>query len=173
MANDEPLVAPVLLTKDFERDSFDCGVPALNEYLRRYALQNQEKDAGRTYVATRGQRIVGYYTLVYGSVECDDVPEKVKKGLGKYSIPILLLARLAVSVEEKGRGLGKGLLKDALLRSLNAADIAGLRAVAVQAKDDAAKAFYEYFGFVASPTNPYRLFLTIKDIRGNIVVPKG
>src|SRR5262245_56952835 len=139
------LCAPVLLTKDFDRRSFECGVAPLNDYLRRYALQNQDKDAGRTYVATRGKRIVGYYTLVYGSVEWEEAPEKIKKGLGKYPVPILLLARLGVDLTEKGRGLGKGLLKDALLRAMNAADIAGLRAVAVHAKDDNAKAFYEYF----------------------------
>src|SRR5205807_9714306 len=113
--------------------------------------------------------IVGYYTLVYGSTEWDDAPEKIRKGLGKYPIPILLLARLAIDLREKGRGLGKGLLKDALLRAVSAADIAGLRAVVVHAKDDNAKAFYEYFGFIASPTNPYRLFLTIKDIKANII----
>jgi predicted N-acetyltransferase YhbS len=143
-------------------------VAPLNEYLHRYALQNQVRNTGRTYVATRGRRIVGYYTLVYGSVEWEDAPDKIKKGLAKYPVPILLLARLGVDLTEKGRGIGKGLLKDALLRAVNAADIAGLRAVAVQAKDDNAKAFYEYFGFIASPNNPYRLSLTIADIKANL-----
>lgn len=161
------LSGPEPLTKTHNRKSFDCGVAPLNEYLHRYALQNQDKNAGRTYVALRDNRIAGYYTLVYGSVEWEDAPDKVKHGLGKYPVPILLLARLAIDNAEKGTGLGKGLLKDALLRALGAADIAGLRAVAVHAKDDAAKAFYEYFGFVASPTNPYRLFLTLTEIKAN------
>jgi hypothetical protein len=64
MTEGEPLAAPVLLTKDHDRGAFDCGIAPLNDYLRRYALQNQDRDAGRTYVATRGRRIVGYYTLV-------------------------------------------------------------------------------------------------------------
>jgi predicted N-acetyltransferase YhbS len=101
-------------------------------------------------------------------VEWEDAPTKAKKGLGRYPVPVLLLARLAIDLTEKGRGLGKGLLKDALLRAANAADIAGLRAIAVHAKDDDAKAFYERFGFIASPTNPYRLFLTITDIKSNL-----
>jgi predicted N-acetyltransferase YhbS len=78
------------------------------------------------------------------------------------------LARLAVDLTEKGHGLGKGLLKDSLLRAINASEIAGLRAVVVQAKDDNAKAFYEHFGFTASPTNPYRLFLSLADVKSNL-----
>ena len=119
-------------------------------------------------MATRGRRIVGYYTLVYGSVEWEDAPPKVVKGLGRYPVPVLLLARLAVDLTEKGHGLGKGLLKDSLLRAINASEIAGLRAVVVQAKDDNAKAFYEHFGFTASPTNPYRLFLSLADVKSNL-----
>ncbi len=165
----EPLNPPVLLTKNHDRSAFDCGVSALNEYLKLYALQNQRKNAARTYVATRGNCVVGYYSLAYGSVACDEAPPSVKAGLGKYPIPVILLARLAVDLTEKGQGLGAGLLKDALLRTLQAAEIAGLRAMLVHAKDDAAKAFYEKFGFEPSPIDAYHLFLRISDIQANLL----
>lgn len=115
-----------------------------------------------------GDRVVGYYTLAYGSVSCDQVPESVKTGLAKHPIPVILLARLAVDLDERGKGLGVGLLKDALLRTLQAAEIAGLRAMIVHAKDDSAKAFYTKFGFQPSPIDAYHLFLKISDIKANL-----
>jgi predicted N-acetyltransferase YhbS len=168
MANEDPLQAPVLLDRTHNRNSFDCGVSPLNEYLKQYALQNQKKDAARTYVATRGNRVVGYYTLAYGSVSHDEAPLPVKAGLARHPIPVILLARLAVDVSEKGKGLGAGLLKDALLRTLQAAEIAGLRAMLVHAKDDAAKTFYQKYGFVLSPTDEYHLLLKLSDIRASL-----
>ena len=164
MPGDEKLNAPVLLTKNHDRSAFDCGVPALNEYLKQYALQNQKKNAARTYVATRGHRVVGYYSLAYGSVALEEAPSSVKAGLAKHPVPVLLLARLAVDRTERGQGLGAGLLKDALLRTVQAAEIAGLRAMIVHAKDDAALAFYEKFGFEKSPIDAYHLFLKVSDI---------
>ena len=164
MPGDEALNPPVLLTRSHDRGAFDCSVPALNEYLKQYALQNQRKNAARTYVATRGNRVVGYYTLAYSSVSLAEAPSSVKAGLAKYPIPVILLARLAVDVIERGQGLGAGLLRDALLRTVHAAEIAGLRAMLVHAKDDAAKAFYEKFGFEPSPIDAYHLFLKVSDI---------
>lgn len=156
------------LDRQLDRNSFDCGVSPLNEYLQRYALQNQKKDAARTYVGIEGESIVGYYTLVFGSVSTDDATPDVAAGLGRYPIPIILIARLAVDVSMKGKGLGGQLLRDALLRSLQASNIAGLRAVLVHAKDDGAKQFYQKYGFVASPLDELQLFLRISDIRESI-----
>jgi GNAT superfamily N-acetyltransferase len=102
--------------------------------------------------------VVGYYTLVFGQVEYSDAPERLTKGLARHAVPIMLLARLAIATAWQGKGLGSGLLKDAMLRTLQAADIAGIRAFAVHAKDDGARSFYEHFGFVASPVEPYHLF---------------
>ena len=158
------LNSPVLLTKDHDRNSFDCGVPALNDYLQKYALQNQKKHAARTYVTTRGNRIVGYYSLAYGSVSLEEAPYSVKSGLPRHPIPVILLARLAVDSTEQGQGLGAALLKDALLRTIQAAEIAGLRAMLVHAKDDSAKRFYEKFGFESSPIDAYHLSLKFSDI---------
>ena len=168
MPTAENLNPPVLLTKDHDRDSFDCGVPALNEYLKKYALQNQKKHAARTYIATRGNRIVGYYSLAYGSVSLEEAPQNVKSGLPRHPIPVILLARLAVDSSEQGRGLGTALLKDALLRTIQAAEIAGLRAMLVHAKDDAAKRFYEKFGFEPSPIDAFHLFLRLSDILSSL-----
>lgn len=164
----EGLHPPALLTKDHDRNFFDCGVPALNDYLQKYALQNQKKHSARTYVATRSNRIVGYYTLTYGSVSLEEAPQSVKSGLPRHPIPVILLARLAVDLSEQGGGLGAALLKDALLRTIQAAEIAGLRAMLVHAKDDSAKRFYEKFGFEPSPTDAYHLFLKLSDILSSL-----
>lgn len=157
---------PVPLDKNFDREAFDCGVDPLNEYLRKFALQNQKKDAARTYVvADSGGKILGYYTLVFGSVAPEEASGEISSGLGRYPIPIILLARLAVDLGEKGKGLGGILMRDALLRALQASDIAGLRAVMVQAKDEIARSFYEKIGFQRSPSDQFTLFLKISDVR--------
>jgi GNAT superfamily N-acetyltransferase len=146
-------------------EGFDCGQEALNRFLIRYAFQNQQAGASQTYVALADAEILGYYTLVVGQVEHEGAPERLKRGLARHPVPIMLLARLAIARRWQGKGLGAGLLKDAILRTLEAADIAGIRAFAVHAKDDTAKAFYERFDFIASPSDPYHLFRLLKDIR--------
>ena len=153
------------LRRDHAIDGFDCGVEALNQVLKRHALQSQQAGASQTYLALAGEAAVGFYTLTVGQVEYDDAPERLAKGLARHPVPIMLLARLAVASAWQGRKLGAGLLKDALLRTLQAADIAGIRAIAVHAKDDAARAFYDRFDFVPSPTDPWHLFLLLKDVR--------
>ena len=146
-------------------DTFDCGREALNRFLIRYAFQNQQAGASQTYVALADEEVVGYYTLVVGQVEYGAAPARLAKGLARHPVPIMLLARLAIASSRQGKGLGSGLLKDAMLRTLQAADIAGIRAFAVHAKDDEARSFYERFDFVASPSDPYHLFRLLKDIR--------
>lgn len=154
-------------------DAFDCGREALNRFLVRYAIQNQQAGASQTYLALAGEDVAGYYTLVVGQVEYDDAPERLKKGLARHPVPIMLLARLVISTAWQGKGLGSGLLKDAMLRTLQAAEIAGIRAFAVHAKDDEAKTFYEHFDFLASPSDPYHLFRLLKDIRGFLKASDG
>lgn len=146
-------------------ESFDCGREALNRHLVRYAWLNQQANAAQTYLALAEEEVVGFYTLVVGEVAYADAPQRLKKGLAKHPVPIMLLARLAVSMHWQGRRLGAGLLKDAMLRTVAAADIAGIRAMAVHAKDDTAKAFYQHFDFVESPTDPFHLFVLIKDLK--------
>jgi GNAT superfamily N-acetyltransferase len=136
-------------------ESFNCGQPELDRFLIRHALQAQQANSSQTYVAVSG----------VGQVEHADARSRVVMGMPRYPIPLLVLARLAVHREWQGRGLGAGLLRDALGRTLQVADIAGVRALAVHAKDDGAAAFYPHFGFVESPTDPRHLFLLIKDIQ--------
>jgi GNAT superfamily N-acetyltransferase len=165
MSSEIPLNKPVPINQEHNTSLFDCGVEALNTYLKKYALQNHYNGSARTYVATRGNEVVGYYTLAYGSVTHEEAPARIVKGLAHHQVPVIVLARLAISLKERGTGLGKGLLKNALLRTLQAADIAGLRAVLVHAKDDTARSFYEKFGFLPSPISEYTLFLLMKDLK--------
>ena len=162
------LVGPILLNRAHSIEQFDCGIPALNTYLLKNALQNQQSQGARTYVVTLSNNVMGYFTLAYGSAAPDFVPIRVQKGLGKYPIPLMVLARLAVDKSYHGKGLGKALLKQALLKSVHAAEIAGLRAVLVHAKDESAKLFYQKFGFTAAPFDDYHLYLLIKDIEKNL-----
>lgn len=155
-----------LLTRAHAVQEFDCGThESLNEWLKRYALLNQLSDAARTYVVHRANRVVGYYSLAPGSVAKREAPQRIAKGLGNYPIGVILLARLAINRNEKGTGLGKALLKDALLRSAYAADTISARAVLVHAIDADAKAFYLHVGFEESPVDETHLMLLMKDIR--------
>lgn len=163
-----PLSSPVPISTAHTLAGFDCNAAALNEYLQRHALTNHRNESARTYVACRGERIVAYYTLAAGAVVPQEAPDRVTKGLARHPVPVILLARLAVDRSEQGQGLGKGLLKDALLRCAQAADIIGCRAVLVHAKDDAAKAFYRKYDFEPSPTDELHLFLLMKDLRKNL-----
>lgn len=146
-------------------EAFDCGQNHLNRYLQRYALTNQKSGGAQTYVGVSGEVIMGYYSLVVGQVAYAAAPERLAKGLSRHPVPIMLLARLAVDFNWQGRGVGAGLLRDAMQRTVQAADIAGIRAMLVHAKDTKAKGFYEYFDFISSPSDRYHLFLLIKDIR--------
>jgi GNAT superfamily N-acetyltransferase len=159
MATEPPLTNPVPLEKSHDLLPFDCSVPALNNYRRQFAWQNHRNRSARTYVTCRGSRVVGYYTLAAGSVRREDTPPRVGKGLGNYPVPVILLARLAVDQAEQGQGLGKALLKDAILRTAQAADIVGCRAVLVHAKDQKAQAFYRKYGFEPSPVDEFHLYL--------------
>ncbi|MDD5263071.1 MAG: GNAT family N-acetyltransferase [Methylacidiphilales bacterium] len=150
-----------------ETDSFDCGKEPLNCFLKRFALLNQRNGSSMTYVACRGLRVVGYYSLAVGSVMFETAPQRVSKGLPRHPVPVMLLARLAVDRSEQRTGIGKGLLKDALLRTVQAADIAGIRALLVHAKDEGARAWYLKYDFEPGPTDPLHLFLLPKDVRAN------
>jgi GNAT superfamily N-acetyltransferase len=146
-------------------EGFDCGREELNRYLLRFAWANQQAGAAQTYVGLVGDAVVGYYTLAVGHVTREEAPERLTKGQARHPVPIMLLARLAVALSSQGQGVGKALLRDAMQRTLQAADIAGIRAFAVHAKDEEAKRFYEKFDFIPSPTDPMHLFVLLKDVR--------
>jgi predicted N-acetyltransferase YhbS len=161
-----PLSSVELLTKDHSVQEFDCKKhESLNDWLKRFALVSQNSDAARTYVVHRNGIVVGYFALSSGRVQREEAAERVAKGQPAYPIGVILLARLAVDHTEQGLGLGKALLKDALLRSLQGANVIGARAVLVHAIDEDAKAFYKHFGFEVCPANDLHLMLLMKDLR--------
>ena len=153
------------LSPDHVVAGFDCGSAALNEWLVRFALVNQSSGTAQTYVTLRSGRVVGYYAVAAGGVLRDESPERVAKGLSRHPVSVAVIARLAVDRSAQGKGVGAALLKDALVRIANAADIIGVRAVLVHAKDDAARTLYERFDFVPSPADPLQMFLLMKDLR--------
>jgi GNAT superfamily N-acetyltransferase len=156
------------LTRAHAVESFDCGKEPLNRFLVRYALQSQQAGASQTYVGLVGDELAGYYTLAFGTVEHAAAPDRIGKGLARHPIPLMVLARLAVSNNWQGQGVGSAMLRDAVLRTLQAAEIAGLRALAVHAKDNEPRAFYERYGFIPSPTDPYHLLALLKDIKKDL-----
>ena len=144
---------------------FDCGQPALNQFLQRFALINQKSNSAQTYVSCHSGSVVGFYSLAVGSVEPAAAAPRVIKAIPQHPVPVMILARLAVDLRQQGAGLGKALLKDALLRTAQAADIAGIRALLVHAKDEPARQWYLNWEFEPSPSDPFHLFLLMKDLK--------
>jgi GNAT superfamily N-acetyltransferase len=153
------------LRRDHPIAAFDCGSAPLNEWLHRFALGNQAAHAAETYLGLEDGVIIGFYSLVVGQVSFTDAPERLRKGLARHPVPIMLLARLAVDLRWQSRGVGRALLRDASFRTIQAAEIAGMRALVVHAKDERARAFYQRFDFLPSPTDPLHLYLLVKDLR--------
>jgi GNAT superfamily N-acetyltransferase len=161
------LSAPVKIEKKHIVEGFDCGNSLLNKWLF-LALQNQQSDAATTFVVHTENRVIAYYSLAAGSVNHDTATSRIKKGLSNNPIPVMILARLAVDREFQGIKIGKFLLRDAILRIVNASENFGIRAVLVHAKDEKARLFYEKFDFEPSPVNPLTLMLLLKDARKTI-----
>lgn len=157
---------PEPLEAHHDIQSFDCGKPTLNEWLKKKAFKTQRiGGSARTYVVcTGGAQVIGYYALATGSVNREDAPGKVRRNMPD-PVPVVILARLAVDDGYKGRGIGQGLLKDALLRVLGAAEEIGIRAVLVHTLDEGARNFYLAQGFSGSPTNEQTLMIPVQDIR--------
>jgi GNAT superfamily N-acetyltransferase len=146
-------------------EDFTCGRPEFDRFLIRHALQAQQMNSSQTYVGLNGDTVIGYYTIAAGEVRHADAPPRIVKGMPLHPILLLVLVRLAVRTDWQGRGVGAGLLLDALGRTSQVADIVGVRSLVVHAGDEAAAAFYRHFGFVPSPTDSLHLFMLIKDIR--------
>ena len=159
------LIPPEALNTGHRVSPFDCGKPALNEWLVRHARQAQASGSAKTFVVADRDRIVGYFSLKVGQVDTLEAPERLRKGMGQYPIPVVLLARLAVSLHHQGRGIGRGLLQDAIRRTLVMAEHAGIRALLAHPIDKDATRFYLRFGFVASPVREQQLLLLLKDAR--------
>ncbi len=154
--------APEKLSAAHDISNFDCGEAVLNDWLYRRALQNQESGASSTYVIVEKNRVVGYYSLAAGSIARETAPGRVRRNAPD-PVPVVVLGRLAIDKGAQGQGLGRALLRDAILRTLQAADIIGVRAVLVHALSEPAKRFYEACGFTSSPINPLTLMITLSE----------
>ena len=164
MSGQEGIGAPEKLRPDHDLSSFDSGTPVLDDWLRRRALRNQESGASRTYVIRAGNRVVGYYALAVGAVAHAEATGRTRRNMPD-PVPVMVIGCLAVESSHQGRGLGRALLRDAVLRTIQAADIAGIRAILVHAISEDAKRFYERCGFQPSPLDPMTLMITLRDAR--------
>jgi GNAT superfamily N-acetyltransferase len=153
---------PEKLTASQDVSQFDCGEPALDIWLKRRALQNEESGASRTYVVCVGQQIAGYYALATGAITHAEAPGRVKRNMPD-PVPVIIIGRLAIALKYQGRGIGTALLRDAILRTMQAAEIAGIRAILVHAISEQAKRFYEKYGFTPSPADPMTLMITTRE----------
>jgi GNAT superfamily N-acetyltransferase len=158
------LTAPQHLTATHDVSAFDCGVPELDIWLKKRALANEETGASRTYVVCAAGRVVGYYALATGGVALTQAPGRVRRNMPD-PVPVMILGRLAVNQNWKGRNLGASLLRDAIGRTLQAAEIGGIRAILVNAISEDARRFYERNGFRSSPVDPMILMITVADAR--------
>ena len=156
---------PELLAPRHKLEEFDCGKPVLNDWLVRHARQAQGAGSTKTFVAADEDQVLGYFSLTVGQIDTFEVPERMRKGMGHYPLPVVLLARLAVSTSAQGRGLGWGLLQDAIARTVLISEQAGVRAMLTHPLDQEAAAFCTRFGFVPSPLRAQQLLLLFKDAR--------
>ena len=156
--------APRPIREDDDVSGFDSGEPTLDDYLRTRALANHVEGASRCYVTCRDGRVVGFYALASGSVQRRLMAGPVRRNIPD-PIPVILLSRLAVDSAHQGNGVGRNLVKDAVVRSVRAADLIGARAILVHAINDGARDFYSNVGFDPSPTDPLHLILSMKDAR--------
>lgn len=158
------LRSPESITETHDLIAFDSGEPALDDWLRRRALRNESSGGSRTYVVCTdpGQRVVAYYCLAAGATAHAVAPGRVRRNMPD-PIPVMILGRLAVDRAFQGRGLGRGMLRDAILRTIQAASILGIRAILVHALSDEARQFYQRCGFHASPIDPMTLMVTVAE----------
>jgi GNAT superfamily N-acetyltransferase len=157
---------PEPLAVQHQLEGFDCGRPTLNHWLLHHARQAQTSGSARTFVvADEENRVAAYFSLTVGQVDTLEAPERIRQGMGRFPLPVVILARLAVSRENQGRGLGVGMLQDAIRRTLVIAEQAGIRAILTHPIDAAAAGFYTRFGFTASPLRQQQLLLLLKDAR--------
>lgn len=164
---DDGISAPVKLDSTHDLSHFRCGEPVLDEWLKRRALQNEEGGASRTYVVCSGKQVVGYYALASGAVAHTGAPGRIKRNMPD-PVPMMVIGRLATDSRFQGRGIGPALLSDAVLRTMQAAQIAGIRAILVHAISERAKRFYEKWGFVSSPLDPMTLMITIAEAANSL-----
>lgn len=162
---------PAQIEKEHDLESFCSGKPALDEWLKRTALQARYPGTAATFVVTNSDgQVIGYYSLATGSINQLDATERVKRGTGSRKIPVILLARLAVDEGHQGIGLGRALMKDAVVRAVNISKDVGVRAILTHPIDEEAAGFYKRFGFEESPIDTGQLMILLKDVQNTLVI---
>jgi len=158
--------APEPLAIQHRLEGFDCGQPTLNHWLVHHARQAQASGSARTFVvADQDDRVAGYFSLTVGQIDTAEAPERLRQGMGRFPLPVVILARLAVSTDHQGLGIGVGMLQDAIRRTLLIAEQAGIRAILTHPLNENAAGFYARFGFIPSPLRPQQLRLLLKDAK--------
>lgn len=163
--------SPHRITGDHVTNGFSCGQPSLDDWVQRFALMNDRAGMSTCWVSTKvdSVELAGFYALSAGAIAHEEAPQRVAAGVARHPIPVIILTRLAVHELHQGRGLGRCLLQDALLRVANAADEIGIRALLIHAKDSAARDFYQAQAeFEPSPIDEMQLFLLMKDLRKSL-----
>lgn len=156
------------ISKKIYRKDFDCGIDELNTYLRQFAVPNDKKNIGKTFVAvekSNTDKPIGYYTVSMAQILINELPEAIKKGLPRYPIPAMRIGKLAIGLETQGKKIGALLLKDALLRAVNISSQVALHFVVVDALNEKAKSFYLKYGFTAFEENPLTLVISLETIK--------
>lgn len=151
---------PTPISEKHSIQHFDCGKPALNDWLKNRALQSESKSA-RTYVVCKETIVAGYYCLAAGGVLREETPKKIRHNLPT-SVPIMVLGRLAVDAACQGQRIGSSLLKDAMQRTIEVSKIAGVRCMLVHAIEDESVSFYLQYGFAQFPEGSKTLFLPVE-----------
>ena len=157
---------PILLTSELDLSEFFCGRAALDDWLKTYALQAGSSGTANTFVLLdENASVIGYYSLLMGSISQIEATERVRKGTGRYPIPVIVVARLAVNQKSQGQGIGRALLRDAVIRGVNISKEVAFRAIITHPIDEEAANFYLRFGFEQSPISSGQLMILVKDVR--------
>ena len=159
--------APCPITTTHDVTSFDCKDTTLNDWLQRRAIKNESKGASRTFVVCEDNTVIGYYALAVGAITREETAAKVRRNMPD-PIPVMVLGRLAVDADWQDKGIGIGMLKDAIQRTIIVAEHAGIRAQLVHALSDNARSFYQHWGFQASPTNDITMMITLDEARNTL-----
>lgn len=159
------LKKPEPLNKEHDLSDFNSSYPELDEWLKKYAFQANTAGSAKTYIVSDDDKVVGFYSLAVGQVDTIEVSERIKAGMGRHPIPVVVLARLAVHVTYQGSGIGKAILRDAIQKTLSIAEQGAVRALLVHAIDEKAAQFYQRFGFEYSPVRENQLLLLLKDAK--------
>jgi len=161
------ITPPEPITTAHDTESFSCGLTVLDDWLKRRALRNEGSGASRTFVVCSDRKVIGYYALATGSVGHRNTPGKVRRNMPD-PVPVMVLGRLAVDQQWQHAGLGRSLLRDAVLRTLSVSQQAGIKALLVHALSEDAKTFYRRYGFQVSPLDPMTLIVSLREVTDNL-----